>query len=131
MVSESISLPSLGSFHLSLTVLYAIGDWYIFRLTAWSRQIPSRFHVSRCTQDTTRYVLHFVYGAITLSCVAFQPLLLYNTSPHCSPTTPDESGLVFSAFARHYWRNHYYFLFLWLLRCFTSPGIALLTYEFS
>ena len=27
-----------------------------------------------------------------------------------------------SAFARRYLRNHSYFLFLWLLRCFSSPG---------
>lgn len=30
-------------------------------------------------------------------------------------------GLASSAFARHYSRNHYCFLFLWVLRCFTSP----------
>ena len=31
-------------------------------------------------------------------------------------------GLGWSAFARHYLRNHYYFLFLRVLRCFSSPG---------
>jgi hypothetical protein len=31
-------------------------------------------------------------------------------------------GLASSAFARHYLRNHYCFLFLRVLRCFTSPG---------
>ena len=31
------------------------------------------------------------------------------------------SGLASSAFARHYSRNHGCFLFLWVLRCFTSP----------
>src|ERR671912_118904 len=31
------------------------------------------------------------------------------------------NGLASSAFARHYSRNHYCFLFLWVLRCFTSP----------
>src|SRR5690606_16165705 len=30
-------------------------------------------------------------------------------------------GLASSAFARHYSRNHSCFLFLWVLRCFTSP----------
>ncbi len=30
-------------------------------------------------------------------------------------------GLASSAFARHYSRNHNCFLFLWVLRCFTSP----------
>ena len=32
-------------------------------------------------------------------------------------------GLGSSAFARHYLRNHYYFLFLWVLRCFSSPRL--------
>ena len=30
-------------------------------------------------------------------------------------------GLGFSAFARHYLRNHCYVLFLWVMRCFSSP----------
>ena len=41
------------------------------------------------------------------------------------PTTPsvpcDTHGLGSSAFARHYSRNHCYFLFLRVLRCFSSP----------
>ena len=40
--------------------------------------------------------------------------------PHCSLNC---SGLGYSAFARHYLRNHYCFLFLRLLRCFSSPGL--------
>jgi hypothetical protein len=31
------------------------------------------------------------------------------------------NGLGSSAFARHYLRNHCYFLLLWVLRCFSSP----------
>jgi hypothetical protein len=44
-----------------------------------------------------------------------------------SPTTPmcKHTGLGSSAFARHYLRNHYYFLFLSLLRCFSSGGLTL------
>ena len=34
----------------------------------------------------------------------------------------DDFGLGSSAFARHYSRNHYCFLFLCLLRCFSSAG---------
>ena len=33
------------------------------------------------------------------------------------------NGLGSSAFARHYLRNHCYFLFLWVLRCFSSPRL--------
>ena len=38
-------------------------------------------------------------------------------------TPPDKSeGLGCFGFARHYYRNRYYFLFLRLLRCFSSAG---------
>jgi hypothetical protein len=39
-------------------------------------------------------------------------------------------GLASSAFARHYSRNHTCFLFLWVLRCFTSPRSLHPSYEF-
>ena len=48
--------------------------------------------------------------------------------PYAVRTPWDEShGLGSSAFARRYLRNHCYFLFLRLLRCFSSPG-SLRTY---
>ena len=52
-VSGSISLPSRGSFHLSLTVLCAIGRQVVFCLGGWSPLLPARFHVSRSTLDTS------------------------------------------------------------------------------
>ena len=51
-VSCSISLPSRGSFHLSLTVLITIGHQVVFSLMGWSPLIHTRFHVSRTTLDT-------------------------------------------------------------------------------
>ena len=42
-VSGTISLPSRGTFHHSLTVLSAIGHQGIFRLNGWSRQIHTGF----------------------------------------------------------------------------------------
>src|SRR5271168_5008785 len=45
---------------------------------------------------------------------------------YCGPATPGSPfelpGLGCSEFARHYYRNHGCFLFLWVLRWFTSPG---------
>ena len=45
---------------------------------------------------------------------------------YCGPATPSSPcellGLGCSDFARHYFRNHGCFLFLWVLRWFTSPG---------
>ncbi len=50
-VSGSLSLPSRGSFHLSFTVLCAIGHWVVFSLGGWSPRLPTRFHVPRGTLD--------------------------------------------------------------------------------
>src|ERR1044071_4542482 len=49
------------------------------------------------------------------------------------PTTPPckHDGLGCSAFARRYWRNHCCFLFLWVLRWFTSPRCLRTAYGFS
>ena len=68
MVSGSLSLPSRGPFHLSLTVLYAIGHQVVFSLRRWSSHIHTGFHVSCATLDTrqlksissTRLLLCFV-----------------------------------------------------------------------
>ena len=42
----------------------------------------------------------------------------------CAVRTPvrTRTGLGSSAFARRYWRNRCFFLFLRVLRCFSSPG---------
>ena len=50
-VSGSVSLPSRGSFHLSLTVLFAIGHWVVFRLGGWAPRLQTGFHVSGPTLD--------------------------------------------------------------------------------
>jgi hypothetical protein len=47
-----------------------------------------------------------------------------------NPGRTSPPGLGSSAFARHYRRNHYRFLFLGLLRCFTSPRFASPDYQF-
>jgi hypothetical protein len=49
-VSGSLSLPSRGPFHLSLTVLSSIGSCRVFSLGGWSPLIPTGFLVSRRTQ---------------------------------------------------------------------------------
>lgn len=47
-----------------------------------------------------------------------------------NPERINPFGLGSSGFARHYSRNHLHFLFLGLLRCFTSPRLASPDYEF-
>ena len=84
----------------------------------------------RPTWDTTRACHDFAYGAITLYGRTFQNVPLSIQVSCCGPATPSckQDGLDCSAFARHYLRNHCCFLFLRLLRCFTSPGFALKPY---
>ena len=48
-VSGSVSLPSRGSFHLSLTVLFAIGHRLVFRLGGWALRLHTGLHVSGTT----------------------------------------------------------------------------------
>ena len=66
----------------------------------------------------------FTYGAFTLCgrlsqnrSVSFQESLMQSVTPECT-----HSGLGSSAFARRYLRNRVFFLFLRVLRCFSSPG---------
>ena len=74
--------------------------------------------------------LAFPYGAFTPSGRTFQYLsgssLFLNAvhTPWCT-----HHGLGSSAFARRYLRNHYCFLFLSLLRCFSSGGSRLHTMD--
>ena len=71
-VSGSVSLPSRGSFHLSLTVLFAIGHWVVFRLGGWAPRLHTKFLVLGATLVPSGYMLHFVYGTFTLIGVSFQ-----------------------------------------------------------
>ena len=123
-VSGSLSLPSRGSFHLSLTVLFAIGHMVVFSLTGWSPCLPSGFLVSRRTPDSAKPFLVFAYGIVTLYDLPFKTVRLTSQvlfrGPY--PGRISAPGLGCSDFARHYFRNRFYFLFLRVLRCFSSPG---------
>lgn len=103
-VSGSISLPSRGSFHLSLTVLCAIGRQVVFSLGGWSPLLPTKFLVLRGTLDLGLSALPFVYGAFTLSRLPFQVIQLGLTSilPVLNPEKPELLGLGSALFARRY-----------------------------
>ena len=72
-VSGSFSLPSRGSFHLSLTVLFSIGHRLVFSLGRWSSLLPTGFLVSRGTLDHIPAQNCFAYRTITFFGSAFQP----------------------------------------------------------
>ena len=77
----------------------------------------------RATQDSNRRLIPYLYGAITLFRLPFQ-IVPINIICHSLVLLPricrNRSGLGSSAFARHYSRNHSYFLLLEVLRCFSS-----------
>src|SRR6478735_11467060 len=120
--------------------LSAIGHQGVFRLSGWSRQIHTEFHGLGATRETHS-------GGLGFSCTGLSPsaatpsrglplttnlshslaVRQNDTSGPTTPTTQPLPGITCdrfslrSAFARHYSRNHGCFLFLWVLRCFTSP----------
>ena len=75
-VSGTVSLPSRGAFHLSLTVLVHYRSLRVFSLGKWSPQLPTGFLVSRGTQDPGLGRMDFAYGALTLCGGPFQALRL-------------------------------------------------------
>ena len=86
----------------------------------------------RPTWDPSRSSGEFAYRTVTCSGWLFHAIRLSPRVPRRGPATPRRKrrGLGFSAFARHYLRNHGCFLFHRILRCFTSPGAALKPYVF-
>ena len=123
-VSGSLSLPFRGSFHLSLTVLVHYRSPAVFSLGGWSRLLPAGFLVSCRTQDPEPVSLKRLRGFHPL-----WPLFPKRSSSlsslSLSPSTPEgSSGLGSFPFARRYLENHVCFLFLRLLRCFSSAGWA-------
>ncbi len=93
----------------------------------WSAWIHTKFHVHRATQGTTRSALVFGYGAVTLFGLTFQTVLL-TFAFHVVALQPlqDKSrrfGLL--RFRSPLLTESILFIFLRLLRCFTSPRLAL------
>src|SRR5438270_3491699 len=108
VVSGSLSSPSRGAFHLSLTVLVHYRSLNVFSLGEWSPQLPTRFHVPRGTQDPHRNVSSLPYRTLTCSGCAFQhlqvvdPFVLWVLQPH---PVLRQHGLGSSRLARHYCGN--------------------------
>ncbi len=142
MVSGSLSLPFRGSFHRSLAVLCAIGQPGIFSLTRWSGQIPTTFHGAVVLGSVSQGDLTFSHTGLSPSVAQVFHLILLTPgfvtprgvgSPlRIRPATPcglrlppwHPHGLGYSPFARRYSGNRIRFLFLGLLKGFTSPGSA-------
>ena len=89
--------------------LFTIGLSVVFSLTRWCWYIQTEFHRLRPTHYSS--YMPFVYRTITSFGLPSQVILLTHIWL-----------LGSSAFARHYLRNNYCYLFLRVLRCFSSPG---------
>ena len=87
---------------------------------------PASHRISRARwySGSCRLLIDFVYGTITLYGVASQPLLLSTIMRYTvlNPTGIATHGLASFHFARRYFENRCFFLFLRLLRCFSSAG---------
>ena len=79
--------------------------------------------MSRCTLDTAM-LNHFSLTGLSPSLAGFPKTILLDSSINYAVRTPacTHAGLGSSGFARRYSRNRCFFLFLRLLRCFSSPG---------
>ena len=83
--------------------LFTIGHQLVFSLGRWSFQLPTGFHVPRCTREThPGSPIDFAYGALTLCGAPSQKLRLpieFLTSRglcsalQCAPTTPNRKRL--------------------------------------
>ena len=95
----------------------------VFSLRGWSPLLPAGFLVSRGTLDPAQSALFSCTG-LSPSLAGFPKTILLGSLVNPAVRTPEctHSGLGSSAFARRYLRNRVFFLFLRVLRCFSSPG---------
>ena len=105
--------------------LSAIGLQGVFSLGGWSRPIHTGFLVSRATWDADRPRPSSRKGlspAMARLSRRFRSTREYHGSVPQPRQGRNPVGLGWSPVARHYWGNHFCFLFLRVLRCFSSPG---------
>ena len=123
-VSGSLSLPSRGSFHLSLTVLCAIGHHIVFRLGRWSSRLPTGFHVS-CGTLVPADRLTLSHTGLLPALAALSIALLLRSRVYSAGPQPQRASPLVWPLSRSLAATQeiiLYFLFLRVLRCFSSPG---------
>ena len=114
--------PSGVLFTFPSQYFFSIGHWVVFWLGGWSPLLPTGFLVSRGTPDSVSYFHFFTW--LSHSLVLF-PNRFFSISTRLYSPYPkwiSSSGLASFDFARHYFRNLGWLLFLALLRCFSSGG---------
>ena len=137
---QVFSLPARGAFHLSLSVLLHYRSPAVFSLGRWSALLQPEFHVLRPTRVMSRRVASLSPTWLSHPTARFPNTVrlakrFVTPRDRCGshldiPSTPRQkrpqscTNVVWakSPFAHHYSGNLIRFLFLRLLRCFTSPG---------
>lgn len=107
---------------------FTIGHWVVFSLGRWSSRIPTEFPVFRRTQDPLRRKGGFDYRALTVSRGPFQAAsstVFLDNSVRSVLQPQDASILVWAASVSLAATREIAdcFLFLRVLRCFSSPGL--------
>ena len=100
--------------------LFAIGHMLVFSLRGWAPYLHSKLLVFTAT--CSHNIGSFVYKTFTFFGSSSQMILLVPIFL---------TGLGFFLFARRYLENRVFFLFLLLLRCFSSQGLTSLSYVFT
>src|SRR6185295_14277578 len=112
--------------------LFTIGCQGVFSLIRWSGQIHAEFHVHRITWDTSRG-LRTSLTRLSRSMAQLSRWLSSLSTSHIKvpqPRKDKSSRFRLFRFRSPLLTESLRFLFLWLLRCFTSPRFASLDYEF-
>ena len=112
--------------------LLTIGCQGVFSLIRWSGQIHAEFHVHRITWDTSRG-LRTSLTRLSRSMAQLSRWLSSFSTSHIKVPQPREdksSRFRLFRFRSPLLTESFRFLFLGLLRCFTSPRFAFLDYEF-
>ena len=111
-------------FTFPLRYWFTIGRQGVFSLTGWYRQIQTGFLWSRPTQDTARPA-QFLLTGLSPAMATLSRVFNLMCNSKCSPTTPVQHATPVWALPRSLattWGIICYFLFLRVLRCFSSPG---------
>ena len=126
MVSGSVSLPCSGFFSPFPhgTGSLSVSQEYL-ALTDGPARFTQGFTCPALLRIPLSITLTYPYGAITPYGSPFQ-MIPVRRALNIAVLQPrycrNNIGLGSSTFARHYSQNHYCFLLLRLLRCFSSPG---------
>ena len=106
---------------------FTIGRQRVLSLGRWTSRIQTRFHVTGFTRGHTRRRFTVAYGTVTRYGLAFHRVLLANhfVTPYWRPHDPAEpkpDGLGYLPFRSPLLgKSNFFFPFLRLLRCFSSP----------